>query len=1295
MPDYYEEAPAEEDYYSSGRRLRRYRPRRYVNFWQRFMKLGGYEIDIADGIIAEDLEQFKSQKFLRAFNKALKSGDKMVHSIYDELIRLTNGFPDLAPQTFSLFEQAIEINKDNIILTEYARNTLFSIIRNNPDLAPQALKLLPKTLQLDKIPFYDLQSAIISLEETIDIYPATRAQLSSVSMIDFSIKSFDDFKQYISDNDPQSLEFLDDMNISRNDLKSNAFKGMINSSANIHNPEKLYRNLIYAHQFCTTRNEKIFWAQQAAKLQDGHYLKNLYNDSTGLEKAILFINHPIFSNENIQRFDALHALAVTSTVPEYAFPSFKQIMRPSLFNAYIEHKSQIDAMPRKDIFLSIIDERCISKEANFFDAFTEKLRAIAAEPQFAGDRYYENLSDSLKKDEKGFRARAEELFTQMLKEHDKYATTGPNQNNNYYISKIFPDMFERYAELYPISEDDIQYAISRAYKAKKIAKLIYNDPEIKEGNYDSRLLKDIIVANPDNIDQVRRTIQLFYTLNDRPYTYGSSCNNYYPKFILPIAKREDIEEWMMPIIINACVRMVINKDRLGSAKDLFDACKTWKLNPTISKKEAVRIGKMPLQWRMVAVGIYNKIQKAVQNEIYGLKPLTKEQRELYWQEFAIAQKMGIKEAIKTYADNRQSNRKRLLGLMYGNRFSNDEMSMLINETSVSTIDELKVSAFQRATNVLLDLEWKRCGYGNRISDFYRQNIDKIDEINQSDDYSKSLYVKDDKGNSINFLEFYNSNRDWLLPGAFALAQTFGKTFPDYIRKVQQPESSTQWVHDAVYWLPKKLKAKDAESLGQFINKNIVYIDTQGKKHLRNTQDMEIIAKNWESLTEEQRNMKFNAVLDECRAKIYTNQIFPNFASEAASHGVSEYKYKKYEDIYRVGLKTPVPVDTNVVFLNGDGSDGLRGRFLPRKDPRVGFFGNYTGCCQHFDGVGERCAISSMKDPFSQLFVIENSKGEIIAGSWFWTTKQKYKTEDEEEATFKVACFDNVEARSSYSREEQDEAIRNIYKKAGQYLADNDYRQITIGKGNSDMQLGEFVSITPIPMNPMYTGYSDASSQVLLCENPNAKPINEKIADYYVTGACQEDETAMQMVANKCFPSSSRQLEMPEDPRAYLLRDKGRVVGYILWTENENSKTSDGSEVKNWIYDMAVLPEYRKGEKAASAFLLNEMMKHIKEVGGEWGAELRESTTLRYMKFMADTVKNGKIAGIPDDFTGRGIIDLEIISKSYDMEDEKGNKEPVYEAKFRYLSKEEQQQRWKQRQQRNILKRQQNILSQSR
>ena len=146
MPDYYEEAPAEEDYYSSGRRLRRYRPRRYVNFWQRFMKLGGYEIDTADGIIAEDLEQFKSQKFLRAFNKALKSGDKMVHSIYDELIRLTNGFPDLAPQTFSLFEQAIEINKDNIILTEYARNTLFSIIRNNPDLAPQALKLLPKTL---------------------------------------------------------------------------------------------------------------------------------------------------------------------------------------------------------------------------------------------------------------------------------------------------------------------------------------------------------------------------------------------------------------------------------------------------------------------------------------------------------------------------------------------------------------------------------------------------------------------------------------------------------------------------------------------------------------------------------------------------------------------------------------------------------------------------------------------------------------------------------------------------------------------------------------------------------------------------------------------------------------------------------------------------------------------------------------------------------------------------------------------------------------------------------------------
>ncbi len=1281
MPDYYEEALAEEDYYSSGRRP----------FWQRFMELGGYEIDIADkDITTEDLEQFKSQKFLRAFNKALKSGDKMVHSIYGALGRLTNRFPELAPQTFSLFEQAIEINKNDITLTGFARKTLFSIIRNNPELAPQALKLLPKTLQLYKIPFYDLQSVINSLEETIDTYPAARAQLSSASMIDFSIKSFDDFKQYISDNDPQSLEFLDDMNISRNDLKSNAFKGMINSSANIHNPEKLYRNLIYAHQFCTTKNEKIFWAQQAAKLQDDHYLKNLFKGSMGIEQAIRLINHPTFSSGYISRLDALHALSSTSTVPEHAFSSFKQIMRPSLFNAYMEHKSQIDAMPRKDIFLSVIDKRCISKEANFFDAFTDKLRDIAAEPQFAGGIYYEAFSVSLKIDEKGFRTRAEELFTQMLKEHDKYATTEPNQNNNNYILKMFPDMFERYAELHPIAEDDIQYAISRAYKAKKMAKLIYNDPEIKEGNHDSRLLKDIIVANPDNIDQVRKTIQLFYTLNDRPNTYCSSCNDYYPISILPITKREDIEEWMMPLIIDAYNNGVISKDRLGSAKDLFDACKTWKLHPSISKKDAVTIGKMPLQWRLVAIGAYKKVQQDL--ETYA--PLPKDKRELYWQEFAYAQKMGIKEAVKTYVDNRRSNRKRLLGLMYGNRFTGDEEQMLINQTSVSTIDELKVSAFQRATNVLMDLEWKRMGYGDRISDFYRKNRDKIEELSKEDSQA-SLYVQDKHGNDIDFMSFYNSNKDWLLPGALGLAQTFGKTFPDYIRKVQQPESSTQWVHDAVYWLPRKLKAKDAESFGQFVNKNMLFVDTQGKKHIRNTEDMAIIAKNWESLTEEQREMKFSAVLDECRAKKYTNQLFPSFASEAASHGVPEHKYKQFEDIYRVGLKTPVPIDTNVVFLNGNSSDGLRGRFLPREDPRVGFFGDYTGCCQHFGGMGERCAISSMKDPFSQLFVIENNKGEIIAGSWFWTTKQKYKTEDEKEATFKVACFDNVEARSSYSREEQDEAIRNIYKKAGQYLADNDYRQITIGKGNSDMQLGEFVSVTPIPMNPMYSGYSDASSQVLLCENPKAKPINEKIADYYITGACQEDETAMQMVADKCFPSSSRQLEIPEDPHAYLLRDKGRVVGYILWTENENGKTSDGSEVKNWIYDMAVLPEYRKGEKAASAFLLNEMMKHIKEVGGEWGAELRDSTTLRYMKFMADTVKNGKIAGIPDDFTGRGIIDLEIISKSYDMEDEKGKREPVYEAKFRYLSKEEQQQRWKQRRQKNISKRQRDILSQGR
>ena len=51
--------------------------------------------------------------------------------------------------------------------------------------------------------------------------------------------------------------------------------------------------------------------------------------------------------------------------------------------------------------------------------------------------------------------------------------------------------------------------------------------------------------------------------------------------------------------------------------------------------------------------------------------------------------------------------------------------------------------------------------------------------------------------------------------------------------------------------------------------------------------------------------------------------------------------------------------------------------------------------------------------------------------------------------------------------------------------------------------------------------------------------------------------------------------------------------------------------------MAVLPEYRTdGNPSSSTKLFREMMKVIRKDGGKWTAEMRDETTLRFLKLMA-------------------------------------------------------------------------------
>ena len=466
-------------------------------------------------------------------------------------------------------------------------------------------------------------------------------------------------------------------------------------------------------------------------------------------------------------------------------------------------------------------------------------------------------------------------------------------------------------------------------------------------------------------------------------------------------------------------------------------------------------------------------------------------------------------------------------------------------------------------------------------------------------------------------ELYRENADWLIPASFKAAELFGCYFPAYLKKTQGFFSA----HDAVYWLPQGMSKAKNESFARFLQNNVVYADIDGNKKARPLAELNIIAKSWKALDSELEKAKYKDILAFCQSQKYADQEIAKFAVEAARWGVQEGDYKNCEKIYQAGLKVPEPFDSSKEFKFGK----YTGRFLPRDDVRVGFFGEYTDCCQHFGGVGNSCAVSSVMDPYSQLFVIENEKGNIIGGSWVWEN-----TEDR----YREVCFDNIEAIGEYA---SNPVVNKIYEQAGRYLAQEaDCRRVTIGLGYQDADVSSYPKTEAIALPKQYQNkYSDARNQVLLAENPKAAPLDKSAESLrYVRDVCFLDVAAMEDISERCFPEGDKGLQIPNEPSGLVLVDKDKgVVGYCLYDKNERS-----------VYDMAVLPEYRKDKNASSGKLFAETVREIKKLGGEWTAELRDKTTMRYMEAMGQ----------------RGLVEYQVNGVDHEM----SNGDKVYSVTFK-------------------------------
>lgn len=421
---------------------------------------------------------------------------------------------------------------------------------------------------------------------------------------------------------------------------------------------------------------------------------------------------------------------------------------------------------------------------------------------------------------------------------------------------------------------------------------------------------------------------------------------------------------------------------------------------------------------------------------------------------------------------------------------------------------------------------------------------------------------------------------WHASAAVGLATVFGNRAKKWLELRKQAGSDA---HDASEWLPHDASTRSLEGLGDWLLK---FSD-------RDTKDLRAVATNWPTLSPEEKKLSYKELLATIRLKVYPNIRSQAFAEEAAAWATPKEDYPGDEDIYLRSQHVPEPFDSAKRWEK----DGLVGRFLPRSDPRVGFFGQHTDCCQHLGGAGRSCAISTMSDPFSQCFVIEK-EGKIIAGSWAWEASNALSdpAHPDTKRKYKVVCFDNIEALP-LPQEQQASALA-IYQNAGQYLADAGYRKITIGTTRSDIDISSLPTAAEMLSLPKkYSGYTDASGgQVLLAENEKAPSVEKETAKVSVCGGLEDHLRAAEAVAQACYPSGWDHVSLPEGdtPKGMVLmhEEKG-VIGYAVWDEE-----------KRYITDVAVMPE----ERRYSQVLLNAVIDHCRADGQQWQADARESTS---------------------------------------------------------------------------------------
>lgn len=545
-------------------------------------------------------------------------------------------------------------------------------------------------------------------------------------------KDFEEFKRRILNQKHYRADF-DYGNLSESELKSKSILGIIEpdigkNGVSVHDLISALPMVVKGREY----SHMAFWSEMAGELNNGaaQYLVNIINKfnhsyylgrfaktelvlTFALKNEVAWnaFKEHLMSDYTVSGLNLLQALSKTKKVRDEVLPLMHQVFGKEFTDAYLENKELIDKTPRKGNFVDLLKENRY-KITNFLDAFTDKVKILSED--FGENRYdYECLSKALEKE--GFREAAGKLFATMLNEKEKYNLSYENNNSNAFIRKMFPELVEKLEENYTLNltREKLEEVSKKCFKQAHLLRELYQSPDFKnwDDNVDGRLINDIMKAQPDNLEQIIKAYNIFYKINERPETYGSSYNSFYPSTLMPMVKR-GLPDWMYPVVAKAVKSGVVSFDRLGNTENLFDAAKAWKINPNIWKKDAEKIGRMPLEARIVAGVIFDNISEQERDKT------KQEKRELFWSEMKKAQDMSWKQAVALYGKDNIETKGRMLSLIFDNLPEDEFTKKLRLQLHLDEILNIKPERITEALNFISKDELLKEG---DIASFIKKN----------------------------------------------------------------------------------------------------------------------------------------------------------------------------------------------------------------------------------------------------------------------------------------------------------------------------------------------------------------------------------------------------------------------------------------------------------------------------------------------------------------------------------------------------------------------------------------------